>query len=81
MDNQQPKIWKTTILVWVSIVPLVFTVLPYLSETLISLGVGYVLKELIVTTALVLLMSYVCLPILGKNIQEMAGKVICKNYI
>jgi len=70
MDNQQPKIWKTTILVWVSIVPLVFTVLPYLSETLISLGVGYVLKELIVTTALVLLMSYVCLPILGKIFKK-----------
>ena len=73
-ERKEPKVWKMTILVWIAIVPLVFTVLPSLGKFLTELNFGYVLRELIVTTVLVLLMSFVCLPILNHIFKKWLDK-------
>ena len=64
--NQEPKTWKMAIIVWIAIVPLIFTIMPFFKPILIGLGLNAVLTDLILTTVLVILMVYVAQPLLMK---------------
>ena len=61
-----PKKWKMAIIIWIAIVPLIFTIMPFFTPKLLALGIPAILVELILTTVLVLLMIYVAQPFLMK---------------
>lgn len=62
--EKQPKKWKMAIIVWIAIVPLIFTIMPFFMPKLLALGINEIIAELILTTVLVLLMVYVAQPFL-----------------
>ena len=65
--EKTPKKWKMAIIVWIAIVPLIFTIMPYFKPRLIALGLNSILTELLLTTILVILMVY-CTTITAENI-------------
>ena len=64
IEPKEPKKWKMAIIVWIAIVPLIFTIMPFFTPRLVALGLTPLLTELLLTTVLVLLMVYVAQPIL-----------------
>lgn len=74
VTNKEPKKWKMAIIVWVAIVPLIFTIMPFFMPRLIALGLNEILAELILTTVLVLLMVYVAQPFLMKSFKKWLNK-------
>lgn len=72
--NKEPKKWKMAIIVWVAIVPLIFTIMPFFTPRLIALGLNSVLVELLLTTVLVILMVYVAQPLLMKLFKKWLNK-------
>ena len=63
---KEPKKWKMAIIVWIAIVPLIFTIMPFFMSRLIALGLNAILAELFLTTVLVILMVYIAQPLLMK---------------
>lgn len=63
-EQKDPKKWKMAVVVWIAIVPLIFTIMPFFKPRLIAIGLNAILTELLLTTILVLLMVYVAQPIL-----------------
>jgi antibiotic biosynthesis monooxygenase (ABM) superfamily enzyme len=61
-----PKKWKMAIIVWIAIVPLVFTIMPFFKPVLINLGLNEFVAELLLTTAIVIIMVFVAQPLLMK---------------
>ncbi len=72
--NKEPKKWKMAIIVWIAIVPLIFTIMPFFTPRLIALGLNSVLVELLLTTVLVILMVYVAQPLLMKLFKKWLNK-------
>ncbi len=72
--NREPKKWKMAIIVWIAIVPLIFTVMPFLKPILIEMELNATLIELILTTILVILMVYIAQPILMKLLKGWVSK-------
>ncbi len=66
MEAQKPKKWKSVIITWIAIVPLIFSIPPFLKPRLIALGLNSFSSELIAITVLVILMVYAALPLLVK---------------
>ena len=64
--NREPKKWKMAIIVWIAIVPLIFTIMPIFKPRLIALGLNAILTELLLTSVLVMLMVYIAQPLLMK---------------
>ena len=71
---KEPKKWKMAIIVWIAIVPLIFTIMPFFQPRLIALGLYSILAELFLTTVLVLLMVYVAQPLLMKLFRNWLSK-------
>ena len=69
-EHKQPKKWKMAIIVWIAIVPLIFTIMPFFKPRLIAMGINQVLTELILTTLLVVLMVYVAQPMLMRAFKN-----------
>ena len=63
-EQNLPKKWKMAVIVWIAIVPLIFTIMPFFGPRLIAIDLNAILTELVLTTVLVLLMVYVAQPIL-----------------
>ena len=63
-DNKQPKKWKMAIIVWIAIVPLIFTIIPIFKPKLIAIGLNAIFVELLLTSVLVFLMVYGAQPLL-----------------
>lgn len=63
---KEPKKWKMAIIIWIAIVPLIFTIMPFFRPRLMALGLNPIVAELLLTTILVLLMVYMALPILTR---------------
>ena len=72
--EKTPKKWKMAIIVWIAIVPLIFTIMPYFKPRLIALGLNSILTELLLTTILVILMVYVAQPLLMKIFRNWLNK-------
>ena len=72
--NKEPKKWKMAIIIWIAIVPLIFTIMPFFKPRLIALGLNAILSELLLTTILVLLMVYIAQPLLMKLFKNWLGK-------
>jgi len=72
--NKEPKKWKMAIIVWIAIVPLIFTIMPFFMPRLIALGLNEILVELLLTTVLVILMVYVAQPLLMKLFRNWLNK-------
>ena len=72
--EKTPKKWKMAIIVWIAIVPLIFTIMPYFKPRLIALGLNSILTELLLTTILVILMVYVAQPVLMKIFRNWLNK-------
>ncbi len=70
----EPKKWKMAIIVWVAIVPLIFTIMPFFKPRLLAIGLNEILTELILTTVLVWLMVYVAQPFLMKVFRDWLSK-------
>ncbi len=66
METQKPKKWKMVIVTWIAIVPLIFSIPPFLNPRLVAIGLNSFLAELIAITILVMLMVFVALPLLMK---------------
>lgn len=58
------------IIVWIAIVPLIFTIMPTFNPILLRLGLNPIWAELLLTTVLVILMVYVAQPLLMKLFQN-----------
>lgn len=72
--REEPKKWKMVIIVWIAIVPLIFSINPFFKPRLIALGLNEVLVELFLITVLVLLMVYVAQPILMNVFKKWINK-------
>ncbi|KAA1240365.1 hypothetical protein [Aquimarina sp. RZ0] len=72
--EKTPKKWKMAIIVWIAIVPLIFTIMPFFKPRLIALGLNSILTELLLTTILVILMVYVAQPLLMKIFRNWLNK-------
>ncbi len=72
--NKEPKKWKMAIIVWIAIVPLIFTIMPFFKPRLLALGLNAILAELLLTTVLVMLMVYVAQPFLMKLFRNWLSK-------
>ena len=72
--QKEPKKWKMAIIVWIAIVPLIFTIMPFFKPRLIALGLNSILTELLLTTVLVILMVYVAQPLLMKLFRNWLNK-------
>jgi len=72
--HKEPKKWKMAIIVWIAIVPLVFTIMSLLKPLLIETKLHPVLIELILTSILVILMVYIAQPILMKLFKNWLKK-------
>lgn len=72
--EKKPKKWKMAIIVWIAIVPLIFTIMPFFKPRLIALGLNSFLTELLLTTVLVILMVYVAQPLLMKLFRNWLNK-------
>lgn len=64
--NSQPKKWKIPVIVWITIVPLIFTIIPVFKPLLLAIGQNEIITELILTTVLAILMVYLAQPFLMK---------------
>ncbi|WP_299439831.1 hypothetical protein [uncultured Aquimarina sp.] len=62
------------IIVWIAIVPLIFTIMPFFKPRLIALGLNPIVVELLLTTVLVILMVYVAQPLLMKLFKKWLNK-------
>ncbi len=62
------------IIVWIAIVPLIFTIMPFFKPRLIAIGLNAVLTDLLLTTVLVILMVYVAQPILMRLFRNWLHK-------
>ncbi len=74
IEQKEPKKWKMAIIVWIAIVPLIFTIMPFFKPRLIALGLNSILVELLLTTVLVIIMVYVMLPALIKLFRNWLNK-------
>ncbi len=72
--DRKPKKWKMAIIVWIAIVPLIFTIMPFFKPRLIALGLNPIVVELLLTTVLVILMVYVAQPLLMKLFKKWLNK-------
>ncbi len=63
---KEPKKWKMAIIIWIAIVPLIFTIMPFFKPRLLALGLSAILTDLFLTTVLVILMVYIAQPLLMK---------------
>ncbi|WP_190810036.1 hypothetical protein [Flagellimonas sp. S3867] len=72
--HKEPKKWKMAIIVWIAIVPLIFTIMPFFMPKLIALGVSEVMAELLLTTVLVILMVYIAQPLLMNLFRNWLNK-------
>lgn len=73
-EHKEPKKWKMAIIVWIAIVPLIFTIMPFFKPRLIALGLNTIIADLFLTTVLVLLMVYVAQPLLMKLFRNWLNK-------
>ena len=73
-SQNSPKKWKMAIIVWMAIVPLIFTIMPYFKPKLLAMGLNSIIAELILTTVLVLLMVYLAQPVLMKTFKNWLHK-------
>ncbi len=67
---KEPKKWKMAIIVWMAIVPLIFTIMPFFKPRLVAYGLSGILADLLLTTVLVLLMVYVAQPMMMKLFRK-----------
>ncbi len=72
--QNSPKKWKMAIIVWIAIVPLIFTIMPFFKPRLLAIGLNTILTDLLLTTVLVILMVYVAQPILMKLFNNWLNK-------
>ena len=72
--SKEPKKWKIAIVIWIAIVPLIFTIMPFFKPRLLALGVSETLTDLILTTVLVVLMVYVAEPLVMKVFGKWVDK-------
>jgi len=72
--QKSPNKWKMAVIVWIAIVPLIFTIMPFFKPKLIAAGLNTILVELLLTTVLVLLMVYIAQPILMKLLKKWLDK-------
>ncbi len=72
--NKEPKRWKMAIIIWIAIVPLIFTIMPFFKPRLVALGLHTIVSELLLTTVLVLLMVYIAQPLLMKLFKNWLDK-------
>jgi len=72
--QNSPKKWKMAVIVWIAIVPLIFTIMPFFKPRLIAIGLNAVLTDLLLTTVLVALMVYVAQPILMRLFRNWLNK-------
>ena len=72
--HNKPKRWKMAIIIWIAIVPLIFTIMPFFMPRLIAIGFNKILAELLLTTVLVLLMVYLAQPFLMKLFKNWLNK-------
>ena len=70
----QPKKWKMAIIVWIAIVPLIFTIMPFFMPKLLASGLNPILAELLLTTVLVMLMVYIAQPFLMNLFRDWLNK-------
>lgn len=73
-EYKEPKKWKMAIIVWIAIVPLIFTIMPFFLPKLLALGLNSVLAELLLTTLLVILMVYIAQPFLMHLFRKWLNK-------
>ena len=73
-EIKTPKKWKMAIIVWVAIVPLIFSIMPIFKPRMIAIGLDPILTELLLTTLLVLIMVFVAQPILMKTFKNWLNK-------
>ncbi|NQX82965.1 MAG: hypothetical protein HRT66_13370 [Flavobacteriaceae bacterium] len=73
-EIKTPKKWKMAIIVWVAIVPLIFSIMPTFKPRMIAIGLDPILTELLLTTLLVLIMVFVAQPILMKTFKNWLNK-------
>ncbi len=66
METQNPKKWKSVIITWIAIVPLIFSIPPFITPRLTTIGLNPTLAQLVSITILVMLMVYAALPLLMK---------------
>jgi len=64
METKKPKKWKMVIITWIAIVPLIFSIPPFLKPRLMETGLNSFSSELIAITILVIIMVYTALPLL-----------------
>jgi len=74
MKTQKTKKWKSVIITWMAIVPIIFIIPPLLTPRLIEIGLNSILAQLISTTVLVIMMVYIALPILTKLFGKWLNK-------
>ena len=74
METQKPKKWKSVIITWMAIVPIIFIIPPFLTPRLMEIGLNSILAQLISTTVLVIMMVYIALPILTKLFGKWLNK-------
>ena len=74
MEAQKPKKWKSAIIIWIAIVPLIFSIPPFLNPMLEEIGLNSFFAQLIPITILVILMVYVALPLLTKLFAKWLNK-------
>jgi len=73
-EHKIPKKWKMAIIVWIAIVPLIFSIIPICKPILIAIGLNPILTELLLITVLVFLMVFVAQPILMKLFRKWLNK-------
>ena len=74
METKNPKKWKMVVITWIAIVPLIFSIPPFLQPKLMALGLNSFPSELIAITILVILMVYAALPLLMKLFGKWLNK-------
>ncbi len=73
-EQKEIKKWKLSIIVWLAIMPLMFTIPPYFTPKLLALVFNQIAVDLLLTTVLVLLVVYVTQPILIKFFGKWATR-------
>jgi|GEM_PF-773787 len=73
-EDKVPKKWKIAIIVWIAIVPLIFSIMPICKPILLKIGLNPILTELLLITLLVTLMVFVAQPILMKLFRNWLNK-------
>ena len=74
MEPKKPKKWKSVIITWMAIVPIIFIIPPFLTPRLTAIGLNSILAQLISTTVLVIMMVYIALPVLTKLFAKWLNK-------